>query len=61
MQPPSGTTIPGNSTELVSQEIRVTNSQQGTKNVILKLKISYKVNGNDVVEQATVSNFPPLY
>jgi AP-1 complex subunit gamma-1 len=61
MQPPSGTNIPGNSTELVSQEIRVTNSQQGTKNVMLKLKISYKVNGNDVVEQATVSNFPPLY
>eukprot|EP01038_Epipyxis_sp_PR26KG_P011986 gene11986-16046_t len=61
MFPPSSTTIPPNSTGLVTQEIKLNNSMQGQKNIMLKLKIGYTLNGVTVEEMAQVSNFPPLY
>ena len=59
--PPSSTTIPSNSTGTVSQEIRLVNSVQGEKGILLKVKIGYLQNGQAVEETATVSNFPPNY
>lgn len=61
MHPPTSTVIPANSNGAVSQEIRVTNSMQGQKNIVLKLKIGYNINGTVVDEMATVSNFPAGY
>jgi len=61
MQPPTSTIVPAGSAGAVSQEILVTNSMQGEKNVLLKLKIGYTVNGAVVDEMTTVSNFPALY
>ena len=57
MLPPSSTTIPPHSAGAVTQEIRLINSMQGEKNIMLKLKLVY--GGN--TEMAQVSNFPPLY
>lgn len=61
MQPPTSTVVPAGSTGAVTQEILVTNSMQGEKNVLLKLKIGYTLNGAVVDEMTTVSNFPPMY
>jgi len=57
MQPPSSTTVsPGPST--VSQQVAVTNSMMGTKNLVLKAKISFSVNGQKKEHMATCSGFP---
>lgn len=59
--PPTSTTIPGHSNGAVSQEIRVSNSMHGQKNIMLKLKINYASGGKPVEEMAQVANFPPLF
>ena len=61
MQPPTSTTIPASSNGAVTQEIRVTNSSQGEKNIMLKLKIGYSCGARTVEEMAQVSSFPALY
>lgn len=63
MLPPSSTTIPANSNGAVTQEIKLVNSMQGSKNIMLKLKICYTVGvgGVNVEEMAQVSSFPPLF
>lgn len=59
MLPASSTTIAGNSNGAVTQEIRVSNSMHGEKNIMLKLKIVYSAGGKPVEEMAQVANFPP--
>ena len=61
MLPPSSTMVAANSNGQVTQEIRLTNSMQGEKNIMLKLKIGYKTQGRTVEELAQVNNFPSLY
>ncbi len=61
IQPPTSTVVPARSSGGVTQEILVTNSMQGEKSLLLKLKIGYSVNGSTMDEMATVSNFPVLY
>ena len=61
MHPPSSTTIPPASDGAVTQKILLNNSQQGEKKIMLKLKISYTLNGNKVEEMAQVANFPPTF
>ncbi len=61
MLPPSSTTIAARSNGEVTQEIKLTNSMQGQKNIMLKLKIAYKQGDTMVDEQTQVSNFPNLY
>jgi AP-1 complex subunit gamma-1 len=61
MEPPSSTTIPvtgGNTSKLVTQKIKVTNSMLGTKNLMLKLKVSFTLQGNKTEHMATCSAFP---
>ena len=61
MEPPSSTTIPvtgGNNSKLVTQKVKVTNTQLGTKNLMLKVKLSFTLQGNKVEHMATVSGFP---
>ena len=41
-------TIPPNSSGTVTQEMKITNTQQGEKNIMLKLKLTYKAGGNSV-------------
>lgn len=48
MLPPTSTTIPPNSNGVVTQEIRVTNSMQGEKSIMLKLKVGFSINGQSV-------------
>ena len=50
MLPPSGTTVPCNGGGNVSQVVKVTNTQMGTKKLMMKLKISYTCAGAKVEE-----------
>mmetsp|Transcript_39519 Transcript_39519/g.53680 ORF Transcript_39519/g.53680 Transcript_39519/m.53680 type:complete len:857 (-) Transcript_39519:307-2877(-) len=61
MKPPSGTTIPKANAGVVEQVISVTNTQLNVKNLMLKMKIQYMSNGQQVVEQAQVNTFPSGY
>ena len=59
MKPPTSTTVPaGNSMTQVTQTITVTNSKLGEKNLMLKLKFSFTLNGEKIEHMATVSGFP---
>jgi AP-1 complex subunit gamma-1 len=46
--PASSMTVPPNSSGNVTQEMKITNTQQGEKNIMLKLKLTYKAGGNSV-------------
>lgn len=57
MKPPSSTTVPvGNSN--VTQTISVTNNKLGDKNLMLKLKFGFTLDGTKVNHMATISGFP---
>ena len=58
MQPPSSTTVPIGSGQ-VTQKITVTNSMLGTKNLVLKVKVGFSLNGQKIDHMATCSSFPP--
>ena len=61
MEPPSSTTIPvygGNQGKIVTQKIKVTNSMLGTKNLMLKVKVSFTLQGAKTEHMATCSGFP---
>ena len=61
MLPPSSTTIPANSTDAVTQEVKVTNTQQGEKNIVLKIKLSFTQGGKATNDMVSVSSFPAKY
>lgn len=54
--PPTNNIIPANSLGNVQQTLKITNTNKGQ--LRLKMRISYSVNGNSVLEQAEVNNFP---
>lgn len=59
IEPPTSTTVPPMSNgKPVTQKIMVTNSLLGTKNLMLKLKISFSQNGEKLENVATCSGFP---
>lgn len=61
LQPPTSTTVPvsgGTGSKQVTQTIKVTNSMMGTKNLMLKLKVSFTLNGNKVDHMTTCNGFP---
>jgi AP-1 complex subunit gamma-1 len=61
MEPSSSTTVPvtaGNNPKLVTQKIKLTNTMLGTKGLMLKLKVSFTLNGSKVEHLATCSGFP---
>jgi AP-1 complex subunit gamma-1 len=60
MDPPSSTTVPptGGMSNEVTQSVTVTNSMLGTKNLMLKLKVTFTSNGQTMEHMATASGFP---
>ena len=53
----SGNTLaPGGGT--VTQNVHVTNTKYGTKGIMMKIKVTFSLNGEAVVDQAKVANFP---
>lgn len=58
LDPASSTTLPANSNGLVTQKLRITNSQHGKKALVMRIRISYKMNDKDALEEGQISNFP---
>ncbi|XP_024401001.1 AP-1 complex subunit gamma-2 [Physcomitrium patens] len=58
LEPATSGILPANSTNSVTQLIRLTNNMHGQKALVMKLRVSYKANGNNVLEQGQVNNFP---
>ncbi|CAM9688539.1 unnamed protein product [Ectocarpus sp. 4 AP-2014] len=54
----SGHNLPPHSDGVVSQEINVTNAMQGTKSLMMKLKIQFRRGTVNVAEVAQVAQFP---
>jgi AP-1 complex subunit gamma-1 len=61
MEPPSSTTVPvtgANNSKIVTQKIKVTNTKMGEKNLVLKLKVSFTLQGQKTEHMTTCSGFP---
>ncbi|XP_074309844.1 AP-1 complex subunit gamma-1-like isoform X2 [Silene latifolia] len=58
LDPASSTTLPASGNGSIVQSLRVTNSQHGKKPLVMRIRIGYKVNGKDVLEEGQISNFP---
>eukprot|EP01111_Echinosteliopsis_oligospora_P011184 TRINITY_DN3628_c0_g1_i1.p1 TRINITY_DN3628_c0_g1~~TRINITY_DN3628_c0_g1_i1.p1 ORF type:complete len:863 (-),score=268.97 TRINITY_DN3628_c0_g1_i1:49-2637(-) len=56
--PASGNVVPGGNGGKVTQVIRIANSMQGQKAIVLRVKIDYTANGTPVTDTIDVS-FPP--
>ncbi|KAL6566505.1 hypothetical protein OROGR_002120 [Orobanche gracilis] len=58
LDPASSDTLPSSSNEYITQKLRVSNSQHGKKSLVMRVRINYKVNGKDVLEEGQINNFP---
>uniref|UniRef100_A0A7I4AYD3 AP-1 complex subunit gamma n=1 Tax=Physcomitrium patens TaxID=3218 RepID=A0A7I4AYD3_PHYPA len=58
LDPATGGSLPAYSNNSVTQVIRLTNNMHGQKALVMKLRVSYKVNGQNVLDQGQVNNFP---
>jgi AP-1 complex subunit gamma-1 len=58
LDPASSNTLLASGSGAITQNLRVTNSQQGKKSLVMRMRIGYKLNGKDVLEEGQVSNFP---
>lgn len=58
LDPASSNTLPASGNGSIEQNLRVTNSQRGQKNLAMRIRVAYKVNNQDALEQGQVDNFP---
>nr|XP_016467935.1 PREDICTED: AP-1 complex subunit gamma-2-like [Nicotiana tabacum] len=58
LDPASGNTLPANGNGSITQKLKITNSQHGKKSLVMRIRIAYKVNNKDVLEEGQVNNFP---
>ncbi|KAK9145446.1 hypothetical protein Sjap_005349 [Stephania japonica] len=59
LDPASSNSLPANGKGSITQNFKVTNTQQGQKNLAMRVRIAYKVNNQDMLEQGQINNFPP--
>ncbi|CAN6550688.1 unnamed protein product [Malus baccata var. baccata] len=59
LEPASSNTLPASGDGSVTQTLRVTNSQHGKKSLVMRIRIAYKMNNKDVLEEGQISKFPP--
>ncbi|CAI9281167.1 unnamed protein product [Lactuca saligna] len=58
LEPASSNTLPGNASGSITQKLRVNKNQHGKKSVVMHIRISYKLNNKDMLEEGQISNFP---
>lgn len=59
LEPASGEVLPPGNSGTVKQSMRVNNTMHGQKPLVMKLRISYKLGGQqEVLEQGQITNFP---
>lgn len=59
IQPATGNMVPPANSGTVKQQIKLANSMHGQKNIAMRIKVEYSIDGNKVAETGEVSNFPP--
>ena len=57
LEPASGSTLTAGASP-VTQKLHVTNSQQGTKPLMLRLRLSFVSEGKTITDQVEVKNLP---
>ncbi|XP_058193214.1 AP-1 complex subunit gamma-2-like [Rhododendron vialii] len=58
LDPASSNTLPESGNGSITQDMRVTNSQHGKKSLVMRIRISYKVDSKDILEEGQINNFP---
>ncbi|KAL3819204.1 hypothetical protein ACJIZ3_005109 [Penstemon smallii] len=58
LEPGSSNTLPASGNGSITQKLRVSNSQHGKKSLVMRIRINYKVNDKDVLEEGQINNFP---
>ncbi|KAL2349387.1 hypothetical protein Fmac_003387 [Flemingia macrophylla] len=58
LDPASSNTLPTAGNGSITQNLKITNSQHGKKSLVMRIRIAYKINGKDTLEEGQVNNFP---
>ncbi|XP_020216315.1 AP-1 complex subunit gamma-2 [Cajanus cajan] len=58
LDPASSNTLPAAGNGSITQNLKITNSQHGKKSLVMRIRIAYKINGKDTLEEGQVNNFP---
>ncbi|XP_059648987.1 AP-1 complex subunit gamma-2-like isoform X2 [Cornus florida] len=58
LDPASSNTLPTSDNGSITQTLRVTNSQHGKKSIVMRIRIAYKMNNKDCLEEGQINNFP---
>lgn len=58
LDPASSNILPASGNGSITQTLSVTNTQHGQKALAMRIRIAYKVNNQDMLEQGQVNNFP---
>jgi AP-1 complex subunit gamma-1 len=58
LEPASGSVLTGLGGS-VAQSLTVVNSSQGSKALVMRLRVNYSKGGQPVLQQLEVANFPP--
>lgn len=56
LEPANSNILPGNGS--VTQNLHVTNNQHGKKSLVMRIRMAYKSNNKDILEEGEISNFP---
>ncbi|CAA2958214.1 AP-1 complex subunit gamma-2-like [Olea europaea subsp. europaea] len=59
LDPASSDTLSASGNGSITQKLRVKNSQHGKKSLVMRIRISYKMNDKDILEEGQIKNFPP--
>ncbi|KAI5584447.1 hypothetical protein BDE02_06G082100 [Populus trichocarpa] len=58
LDPASSNILPASGNGSITQNMRVTNNQHGKKSLVMRTRISYKINNKDTLEEGHINNFP---
>ncbi|KAK4791834.1 hypothetical protein SAY86_032247 [Trapa natans] len=58
LDPASSNTLPAGGADSVKQTLNITNTQHGKKSLVMRIRVAYKVNGKDMLEEGQISHFP---
>ncbi|XVE75085.1 hypothetical protein DITRI_Ditri12bG0068400 [Diplodiscus trichospermus] len=58
LDPASSNTLPASGNGSITQNLKVTNSQHGKKSLVMRIRIVYKMDNKDVLEEGQINNFP---
>lgn len=58
LDPATSNILPASGNGSITQNLRITNSQHGKKSLVMRIRIAYKINNEDILEEGQINNFP---